>query len=317
MTNPPAPDEKVNWTRSAAPLPLSIGAVTRMLDPWLAGREVVDAELMPGGLSNRNVLLRLDGRPRECVLRVYDRDPRACAKEVAVLGLIGREVPVPRVLFAEDDPESGPPFAVLSAVDGISLRTLRSFGDDAPVAEAAFDAGRVLARLRRYPGPPTKRQNAVDLIERFLTTPLAVERVPAEMRRRVIQLALRWQPRLDEAAGPDCLVHADYNSANVFVKQTDEGWRVSALLDWEFAIDASPYVDIGNFLRYHRLDRPRYEPAFSAGLGAGGLELPPDWLMIARVMDLPALCELLGREDVPAGVVAELILLVEETLKNG
>jgi aminoglycoside phosphotransferase (APT) family kinase protein len=272
---------------------------------------------MPGGLSNRNFLLRLDGRPRECVLRIYDRDPRACAKEVAVLGLIGREVPVPRVLFAEDAPESGPPFAVLSAADGISLRTLRSFGDDEPVAEAAFDAGRVLARLRQYPGPPTKHQNAVDLIERFLARPLATERLPAEMRRRLIQLALRWQPRVDEAAGPTCLVHGDFNSANVFVKQTDDGWRVSALLDWEFAIDASPYVDVGNFLRYHRRDRPRYEPAFSAGLRDAGMDLPPDWLMIARVMDLPALAELLGRENVPADVVAELIQLIEETLNNG
>jgi aminoglycoside phosphotransferase (APT) family kinase protein len=288
-----------------------------MLDPWLAGREIVDAEPMSGGLSNRNLLLRLDGRPRECVLRVYDRDARACAKEVAVLGLIGREVPVPRVFFAEESPESGPPFAVMSAADGISLRTLRSFGDDEPVNEAAFDVGRMLARLRHYPGPPTARETVVDLVERFLATAPATQRVPAETRRGLLQLALRWQPRLDEAAGPDCLAHGDFNSPNIFVKQTDDGWRVSALLDWEFAIDASPYVDIGNFLRYHRRDRPRYEPAFSAGLREGGMELPSDWLMIARVMDLPALSELLSRDDVPDAVVDELILLIEETLANG
>lgn len=317
MTDPPAPDEKLDWTRASPAVPLSIGAVARMLDPWLAGREVLGAELMSGGLSNRNFLVRLDGRPRECVLRVYDRDPRACAKEVAVLGLVGREVPVPRVFFAEDNPEAGPPFAVVSAADGISLRTLRSFGDDDPVAEAAFDVGRVLARLRHYPGPPTPQTNAIDLVERALASPLAMNRVPAEMRRRMMQLALRWQPRLDEAAGPECLVHGDFNSANIFVKQTDDGWRVAAVLDWEFAIDASPYVDIGNFLRYHRRDRPRYEPVFSAGLRDGGMDLPPDWLLIARVMDLPALSELLGRGDVPDDVVRELILLIEETLADG
>lgn len=310
-------DEKVKWTRRTPAIPLSIGAITRMLDPWLAGREVASAELMSGGLVNRNFLLRLDGRPRECVLRIYDRDPSMCAKEVAVLALIGREVPVPRVLFVEDAPESGPSFAVLSVVDGISLRTLRSFGDDDPVAQAAFDAGRILARLRHYPGPPTKDETAIGLIERLVAEPLLCDRVAPEMRRKLVSLAERWQPRLDEVASEDCLVHGDFNSPNIFVQQTDDGWRVAGILDWEFALNASPYCDIGNFLRYHRRDRPRYEPTFSEGLREGGMALPPDWLMLARVMDLPALCELLGRADVPDAVVAELILLLDETLSDG
>ena len=310
-------DEKISWNRPTPAVPLSIGVITQMLEPWLAGREVMSAELMSGGLVNRNFLLRLDGRPLECVLRVYDRDPSTCAKEFAVLGLIGREVPVPRVLYVEDAPESGPPFAVMSVVDGISLRTLRSFGDDDPVAQAAFDAGRVLAKLRQYPGPPTKHETAIGLIERFVAAPLLCDRVAPEMRRGIVSLAERWQPRLDEVAADECLVHGDFNSPNIFVKQTDDGWRVSAILDWEFALNASPYCDIGNFLRYHRHDRPRYEPSFSAGLREGGMELPPDWLMLARVMDLPALCELLGRIDVPNAVVAELILLLDETLAHG
>jgi aminoglycoside phosphotransferase (APT) family kinase protein len=310
-------DEKISWNRPTPVVPLSIAAISRMLEPWLAGRDVTSAELMSGGLVNRNFLLRLDGRPRECVLRVYDRDPATCAKEVAVLGLIGREVPVPRVLFVEDAPESGPPFAVMSVVDGISLRTLRSFGDDNPVAQAAFDVGRVLAKLRHYPGPPTEPESALALIERFIGAPLVCDRLAPEMRHAIVALAERWQPRLDEVAGEECLVHGDFNSPNIFVKQADDGWRVSGVLDWEFALNASPYCDIGNFLRYHRRDRPRYQPSFSDGLREGGMTLPEDWLMLARVMDLPALCELLGRTDVPDAVVAELILLLDETLANG
>lgn len=309
--------EKINWTRTTPAVPLSIAAIATMLDPWLAGRDVTSAELMPGGLANRNIHLRLDGRPHECVLRVYDRNPAACAKEVAVLGLIGREVPVPRVLFVEDTPESGPPFAVMSVVDGISLRTLRSFGDDQPVAEAAFDAGRILAMLARYPGPPTKHENALELIEAFSAAPLFRERVSTSLRDGITSLVRRWQPRIDECAANESLVHGDFNSPNLFVRRTDDGWRIAAVLDWEFALNASPYCDIGNFLRYHRSDRPRYEPAFSAGLREGGISLPPDWLMLARAMDLPALCELLGRVDVPDAVVAELILLLHETLSDG
>src|SRR4051812_2388385 len=117
-------DEKSNWERDEPPELLSIGDVTRLLDPWLAGREVLDVELMPGGLMNRNFLLRLSGRPAECVLRIFDRGPGVCAREVAVLGLIGRDVPVPRVYYADDSGEHGPPLAVLSVIEGISLFTL-------------------------------------------------------------------------------------------------------------------------------------------------------------------------------------------------
>jgi fructokinase len=229
---------------------------------------------------------------------------------------------VPRVLFVEDAPESGAPFAVMSVVDGISLRTLRtlrtlrSFGDEEPVAQAAFDAGRVLATLARYPGPPTPCETAIGLVERFAAAPLFGDRVAPDLRRGIVALAERWQPRLDEVGRDECLVHGDFNAPNIFVKQIDDRWRISGVLDWEFALNASPYCDIGNFLRYHRRDRPRYEPHFSAGLREGGMTLPTDWLMLARVMDLPALCELLGRADVPDAVVAELILLLDETLSH-
>ena len=306
--------DKIRWGRAEPLALLSIAEITRLLDPWLAGRDVIDAELLRGGLSNRNFLLRLSGRPTECVLRVYDRDPSACAKEVAVLGLIGRDVPVPRVLYADDGRESGTALAVLSVVEGIPLVALRQMGDADELADAVRDTGRVLARLAAYPGPPTQPESIVSVVGRLVSAPLFEERIPATTTEAVVRLAEDWQPRLDVAVRHTGLVHGDFNSPNVFVTETDDGWRVSAVLDWEFARDASPFADVGNFLRYHRADRPRYEPHFSRGLVEGGMTLPDNWLMLARLADLPALCELLGRRDVPDAVVAELRLLIDETL---
>lgn len=309
-------DDKAGWSRAEPPTLLSRAEITRLLDPWLAGRDVLEAEYLSGGLSNRNFLLRLSGRPQECVLRLYDRDPAACAKEVAVLGMVGRDLPVPRVLYADDGLESGVAVSVLSVVDGISLFQLRQMNDAPSLAEASYDVGRVLARLAGFPGPPTARESLVSLIKRFTGSATFASRVTDKIAQALVDLAETWQPHLAVAAAHTSLVHGDFNSPNIFVRRTDDGWRVSGLLDWEFALDASPYVDIGNFLRYHRADRPRYEPDFSRGLREGGMNLPHDWLMFARIMDLPALCELLGRRHVPDHVVAELMLLIDETLER-
>jgi hypothetical protein len=42
--------------------------------------------------------------------------------------------------------------------------------------------------------------------------------------------------------------------------------------------------------------------------------LPDEWFLRARLADLPALCELLARDDVPDAIVAELLQLLHETI---
>jgi aminoglycoside phosphotransferase (APT) family kinase protein len=295
---------------------LSPAYLNDLLDPWLAGRTVERAELMPGGLMNRNYHLRLRGRPADAVLRFYDRDASACARELAVLGLLGRDVPVPRVLYVDDERGHEPPLAILSMVDGISLFTLRALGDGDALAEAAFDAGRVLATIRQYPGPPTPRTTVLERVERSAAAPAFEDRAGTDVRRGIVSAAERWQPWLDALPIDRSLVHGDFNSRNIFVRQTDEGWRVSGVLDWEFATQGGPFADIGSFLRYHDPDRPRYEPHFSAGLRAGGMTLPPDWLAVARIMDLPALCELLARPGLSDEMVRELLAVINRLPTN-
>lgn len=312
MTN----DDKATWERDEAPKLLSRADVALLLDPWLAGREVLNVELMSGGLMNRNFHLRLSGRLTECVLRVYDRDASACAREVAVLGMIGRDVPVPRVLFADEVAEHGPPYAVLSMVSGVSLFKVRSMGDDDATRRAAESAGRILPLLGQFPGPPTPRTTSRGWIEMFAASPTYQARVPARLGDALLRVADAWEPRLTEASGRTGLAHGDFNSRNIFVAPDGDAWRVSGVLDWEFAMDAATYVDIGNFLRYERPERPRFEPHFSRGLRDGGMELPPDWLTIARMMDLPALCELMTRPGMPRELVSEVLALIEAVVQE-
>lgn len=338
MTDPPqalpgAPavlDEKANWERPEPPVLPTSAEIERLLALWLAGRRVLGVEVLSGGLMNRNFLLRLSGAPDECVLRVYDRDANAGAKELALLALVREVVPVPEVLYSAISSD-GPPAVVLSYVDGISLFALRGSNDTEAIRQAAYDAGILLARLAAFrfprsglltPALDVDRSfmdgpvSVAGVVDHFLASPTLRARVDPRTRERIGRFLSDGEARVASVIPNATLAHGDFNSRNILVKRTSGGWRVSAVLDWEFALAASSYCDIGNFLRYHRRMRPRYEPSFSAGLRDGGMTLPDDWLRIARLADLPALCEMLSRATIPSGVVAELRELVVATIED-
>jgi hypothetical protein len=47
------------------------------------------------------------------------------------------------------------------------------------------------------------------------------------------------------------------------MQQVKRAWRVAAVLDWEFALSASPLTDVGHFLLHECASRPLAEPHFS------------------------------------------------------
>ena len=329
VTNPNLA-EKATWKVVSPPPALTIAEIDALLVPWRGERGVLDVEALAGGIMNWNYRIRLAGSAEPFVLRFYDRMPASCSKETRLLELLERDIPVPRVLFVAPDGASGrPPFCVLEWIDGISLRELRRRGDDRGVADASYDAGCLLPRLLRHrfdrvglldsnlavtDGPFTDA-SLVAVVEQFTSGARFRQRVDESLRTQ-LHAFLRATESLHPAAGPATLVHGDFNSPNIFVHEVDGRWRVAAILDWEFAFAGSILCDVGNMLRYERADRPRYEPHFSRGLVDGGWPLPDEWFLRARLADLPALCELLARDDVPDAVVAELLDLLRGCVQD-
>ncbi len=220
-----------------------------------------------------------------------------------------------------------PPFCVLEFIDGISLRELRRRGDTRGVADASYDAGRWLPRLSGHSfkqsgllspdldvlGGPFAAASLVEVIEDVAVQPVFRRRVDASLLARMLDLARSHEDGRPAANAGFSLVHGDFNSPNILVRHERGAWRVAAILDWEFAFAGPILCDIGNMLRYERPSQPRYEPHFSRGLLDGGWHAPDDWFLHARLADLPALCELLTRDDVPEAVVIELRDLLKVT----
>jgi aminoglycoside phosphotransferase (APT) family kinase protein len=154
------------------------------------------------------------------------------------------------------------------------------------------------------------------LVELFAKSPSFQRRVDARLLDRVLRTAYEWDEHPDAPDVGATLVHGDFNSRNILVRRHAQAWSVAAVLDWEFAFAGPVYCDIGNFLRYERAAQPRFEPFFSRGCRDGGVDLRVNWLMAARMADLPALCDLLARESTPEDVVTEVLGLVMATLSQ-
>lgn len=289
-------------------------------------------QLLSGGVCNRVYRVTLEGLCDAFVVRLYDRDPGACAKEVALHSLITARVPVPEIVHAEPEGDGETsPYMVMRWVDGVTYRELKRSGTAGEIAAAAACMGATLARIGSFSfakpgrigaglevgsplveGPdPTPR-----FIEQCLESPVLARRMDGPLRAHVRDFAWRWAPQL-AALDSECrLVHSDFGSPNVILHRPEGCWQVAAVLDWEFAFSGAPLCDVAHALRYERWDAPRMEPYFSDAFCSEGGELPEDWRALGRAVDLTALCECLTRTAFPDELVGEIVELIAATLKE-
>jgi aminoglycoside phosphotransferase (APT) family kinase protein len=325
-------DEKGTWTRSKGPIVLTTRQAERLVQTGFPGKRVIDLQNLAGGLSNSNFRVQLDSRDEPVVLRIYERNPEACQKEFDLLNHVRRTVPVPDVFHAEPDGlEEVGPFVLMQYVEGITFRQLKRTRDTQALGEAAHSVGKTLAEIGKYkfskPGDVGAGAQVVgpfiegpdpllQFFEQCLADPTFRSRTTEESRGKLHELAHAWAPRMRCLDNERSLVHGDFNSPNILVKQVNGRWEVSAILDWEFAFSGSPLCDVGNFLRYERIGRPVLEPFFSRSFEENGGWLPEGWKRLARIIDLASLCEFLTREMLPADVVIEVLALVQATIED-
>lgn len=309
-----------DWTRGTPALALDTEQATRLVTPAFPGARVAEVIPVSGGLANTNLRLRLDGRDAPVLLRLYQRDPGQAAKEVALHRLLAGRVPVPAILHAgESNPVTAGPYALLEWIEGGHLgRIAPGLGEDARTC-LARDIGAVLAAIHAVLFPVAgfldghlEVAHPIDVggagLVAFLRTCLdgpAGGRLEADLAAAALAFAAREGGRLEAWARPPRLTHADFNGSNVLVRETPAGWRVAAVLDWEFAFAGAPHFDFGNLMRPPLGDLPGFAESVAAGYRRAGGALPEDWRDLARIADLTAWADFLGRPDATPEVIAD------------
>ncbi|MYW46890.1 phosphotransferase [Streptomyces sp. SID486] len=281
------------------------GELTRRLTAWLATR-------LPGaraagvtvpasnGMSSETLLFDIDHPEppvRSCALRLA-ADPAAytvfpeydMARQYRTMKLVGErtDVPVPRVLWLEEDPGPlGAPFFVMERVAGRVPPDVMPYTYDGSWLHAASDAERahleaatveLLARL--HDQVPLSEAGFLalpgqgDALRRHVTAQRAYYAwvVDGLARSPLIEAAFDRLERLwPQDPGEPVLTWGDARIGNVVY----DGFEPAAVLDWEMAALAPREVDLAWTIYLHRFFHD-----LTAGSGQRGL---PGFLRRDRV----------------------------------
>ena len=169
-------------------------------------------------------------------------------------------------------------------------RVVARLGGPDPAIEAA-----VMARARVHV-PVPQVLSVVPAVSEGLRPAMILEYVAGTPLSEVLCAA--HAPALAAIDGHARLVHADANPKNILVTRAGDGWRVDAVLDWEFSFSGCSYADAANMTRFSGDYPAHFTDGFRAGFAAhqpDGLRRASDWDYLGHVLDMFALSDLVTR----------------------
>jgi Ser/Thr protein kinase RdoA (MazF antagonist) len=190
---------------------------------------------------------------------------------------------------------------------GIPLRDLLLGNEPHDLSAIMYEVGMMLASIGIHEFPHAgffdKELNVIPPSDNYLNfaknclkheTVLSVLTSETVLK---INHALSYYGHLFPDENEKHLVHADFDPANILVHKVDGAWKVSGVLDWEFAFSGSMLCDVANMLRYAHKMPPAFQDAFLKGLSSGGVTLPRNWLITVQLLNLLSLLDCLQRSD--------------------
>lgn len=250
------------------------------LQEFLGGRSLVSSALFSSGKCNSNYKLTLDDGT-EVVARISSSD--SSSRELRVMDMARELVKVPEVFYER------PSLSILEFLSGQTLEEVPAYSRLAGIAIAQFSS-----RTFDYPGRIEEDGSisAFDFggIQGFIDESLGntevLERLGGERKGKLLPLLRNKSQLLKELDAEACFVHGDFNPTNILIHEE----QLSGILDWEYALAGTPFMDIGNLLR--NTDE-NFHSEIEQGLREGGMILPKDWKERAELVDLTSQFEFL------------------------
>lgn len=298
---------KADWEKTSLTHQLPQSVVEQMVQLAYPGKKLMSFELIAGGCANLNYKILFEDEQHPLILRVYLRDKDAAYREQKLAVLLKQTVPVPLTYHIGkiDDYH----FAITEFMPGISLRDLLLGDLSYDISALMHEVGTTLSKITAHEFPNAGFfDNELDVIPHassddfivFANNYLEHKTVLSVLTPQTISSARYFLDRyaqlfLDE--NETHLVHADFDPANILVNNVDGTWKVSGVLDWEFAFSGSVLCDIANMLRYAHKMPSEFQDAFLNGLSSNGITLPKNWSITTLLLNLVSLLDCLKRSD--------------------
>lgn len=290
---------KVDWEKTSVTRQLPEGAAETMVRLAYPDQTLISYELIAGGCANLNYKIQLEHENQPLILRVYLRDKTAAYREQKLAALLKETVPLPLTHYIGELEEYH--FAITEFMPGISLRDLLL--GDAPhdLSAIMYEVGKILSKITAHEFSSAgffdnelniKQGFDEESINQFslacLKHPQVIRYLNPEIRA-ALQNHLEQLP--DFIINSATLVHADFDPANILVEQQNGKWKVSAVLDWEFAYAGSWMDDVATMLRYAHKMPLQFQNAFLKGLIDHGMIVPANFQIIIHQSNIGALLD--------------------------
>jgi aminoglycoside phosphotransferase (APT) family kinase protein len=298
---------KNDWEKTDQQFQISPETIQAMVAMALPEKKLTSYEVISGGCVNLNIKIQFLNESQPLILRIYVRDKDAAYREQKLAALLKHAVPIPEVYFVGDC--EGYRFAITEYMPGISLRDLLLNHPHDTIQGIMIQAGQILAAIQQIQFPmagffdadlrvrqPITRQDYLTFVQTGLDHPTVVEQIGPESIGHIKEYHKIYSSLLLDETQTH-LVHADYDPANILVDKIERRWKITAILDWEFAHSGPTLLDVANMLRYAHHMPPIFEEAFLQGLKQGGVTLPENWRISVQLLNLSALLDCLVRSS--------------------
>ena len=296
---------KTNWEKSEVRHQLPTGIIERMINSAYPGKQLGLSQIIAGGCANLNVKIQLENEESLLILRIHLRDKKSAILEKNIGNLLKNVLPVPQILYIGNIDNYC--FSVSEFMPGIPLRDLLLSKTPHGLETIMYEVGMALSKIAAHKFPKTGFFNenleiveelGDDSLKSFSLSCLEHEGVKKYLSHEMIvkiKSLLESLPPLDNLGAN--LVHADFDLANILVAEVDGKWKISAILDWEFAYSGSWLNDVANMLRYAHKMPDGFKIGFLKGLEDNNFKLPENWQSITNQYTLASLLDSMTRHD--------------------
>lgn len=297
---------KSNWEKTSITHKLPEKILTKMLKLAFPDTKNITHGLIAGGCANLNFKIQLEGESHPKLLRVYLRDKKAASREQKIAELLKKTVLIPTVYFIGE--LEGYHFAITEFIIGISLRDLLLSHTPHDLEQIMTEIGTLLSKIASYQFPkagfldknlniiPHQSSDILKFSQNCLKHKTVLSVLSSEEKLAIQKVFDHYDHLLLEMNGHH-LVHGDFDPANILVVNLNGTWKVSGILDWEFAFSGSVLWDVANMLRYAHKMPPEFQYAFINSLESSGIKLGDNWQTTIHLLNLSSLLDCLQRSD--------------------
>lgn len=296
---------KANWEKTSVTHELPDGTIEKMIAHAYPDKKLISHELIFGGCANLNIKILLQGAKHPLILRIYLRDKDAAYREHKLAALLKPTIPIPLTYYIGQLNDYV--FAIIEFIPGISLRELLLSELSPNINTIMHEVGVILSNITKYEfsksGFFDKNLNIIheltdDFALIFAKECLQDVNVISSLDSDTISKITAYFEKYHQffpVTHDKHLVHADFDPSNIFVDKMNGDWKVTGILDWEFAFSGSVLHDMANMLRYAHKMPPEYQHAFLNGLMSQGVVLPKNWQITVNLLNLLSLLDCLKR----------------------